>query len=42
MTETLSSAASQELTADQLLAAYRVMRTIRDFEERVHEEFAGR
>ncbi len=29
-----------ELTKDQLLDAYRVMRTIRDFEERVHTEFA--
>jgi len=29
-----------ELTKDQLLDAYRVMRTIRDFEERLHSEFA--
>jgi pyruvate dehydrogenase E1 component alpha subunit len=29
-----------ELTAEQLLEAYRVMRTIRDFEERLHTEFA--
>src|SRR4051794_5731645 len=29
-----------ELTKDQLLEAYRVMRTIRDFEERAHVEFA--
>jgi pyruvate dehydrogenase E1 component alpha subunit len=29
-----------ELTKDQLLDAYRVMRTIRDFEERLHTEFA--
>jgi acetoin:2,6-dichlorophenolindophenol oxidoreductase subunit alpha len=29
-----------ELTAEQLLEAYRVMRTIREFEERVHVEFA--
>jgi pyruvate dehydrogenase E1 component alpha subunit len=29
------------LTPDRLLAAYRVMRTIRDFEERVHKEFAS-
>jgi pyruvate dehydrogenase E1 component alpha subunit len=29
-----------ELTKDQLLEAYRVMRTIRDFEERLHAEFA--
>jgi TPP-dependent pyruvate/acetoin dehydrogenase alpha subunit len=32
--------ASPELTRDQLLDAYRVMRTIREFEERVHLEFA--
>jgi len=32
--------ASGELTKDQLLEAYRVMRTIRDFEERLHTEFA--
>ena len=41
MTGTLPTPTSQELTSDQLLDAYRVMRTIRDFEERVHEEFAG-
>ena len=29
-----------ELTKDQLLEAYRVMRTIREFEERLHAEFA--
>jgi TPP-dependent pyruvate/acetoin dehydrogenase alpha subunit len=29
-----------ELTTEQLLEAYRVMRTIRDFEERLHTEFA--
>ncbi len=29
-----------ELTRDQLLNAYRTMRTIREFEERVHKEFA--
>ena len=29
-----------ELTQEQLLEAYRVMRTIREFEERVHVEFA--
>lgn len=28
------------LTRDQLLTAYRTMRTIREFEERVHKEFA--
>jgi TPP-dependent pyruvate/acetoin dehydrogenase alpha subunit len=32
--------ASGELTKDQLLEAYRVMRTIREFEERLHTEFA--
>lgn len=31
---------STQLTADQLLHAYRVMRTIRVFEERLHVEFA--
>jgi len=40
MTGTLTSTTEQDLTPDQLLDAYRVMRTIRDFEERVHEEFA--
>src|SRR5438094_5016096 len=29
-----------ELTKDQLLDAYRVMRTIREFEDRLHLEFA--
>src|SRR5215217_5751401 len=29
-----------ELTKEQLLEAYRVMRTIREFEERLHREFA--
>src|ERR1051325_1866599 len=29
-----------ELTKEQLLEAYRVMRTIREFEERLHTEFA--
>ena len=41
MTGTLESPTSQELTPDQLLDAYRTMRTIREFEERVHDEFAG-
>jgi pyruvate dehydrogenase E1 component alpha subunit len=41
MTGTLSSPTSQELSAEQLLDAYRIMRTIRDFEERVHDEFAS-
>jgi len=42
MTETLQRepAASNALTAEQLLDVYRRMRTIRAFEERVHEEFA--
>ena len=40
MTGTVTTATVQELTPDQLLDAYRMMRTIRDFEERVHEEFA--
>jgi TPP-dependent pyruvate/acetoin dehydrogenase alpha subunit len=30
-----------DLTKEQLLEAYRVMRTIREFEERVHREFAS-
>ena len=34
------TSASGELTKDQLLEAYRVMRTIREFEERLHVEFA--
>ena len=29
-----------QLTKEQLLEAYRVMRTIREFEERLHTEFA--
>jgi TPP-dependent pyruvate/acetoin dehydrogenase alpha subunit len=29
-----------ELTTERLLEAYRVMRTVRDFEERLHREFA--
>jgi pyruvate dehydrogenase E1 component alpha subunit len=32
--------ATGELSAEQLLEAYRVMRTIREFEERLHTEFA--
>ena len=32
--------ATGELTRDHLLEAYRVMRTIREFEERLHTEFA--
>jgi pyruvate dehydrogenase E1 component alpha subunit len=30
-----------QLKRDQLIAAYRTMRTIREFEERLHKEFAG-
>ncbi|MGH3586873.1 MAG: thiamine pyrophosphate-dependent dehydrogenase E1 component subunit alpha [Pseudonocardia sp.] len=41
MTGTLTTPTAQELGPEQLLDAYRVMRTIRDFEERVHDEFAG-
>ncbi len=33
-------AGSTELSKEQLLDAYRTMRTIRDFEERLHTEFA--
>ena len=40
MTDTLPSNTAYELNPDALLAAYRTMRTIREFEERVHEEFA--
>ncbi len=35
-----AATAAPDLTAERLLDAYRVMRTIRDFEERVHAEFA--
>ena len=41
MTGTLETPTSQELTPDQLLVAYRTMKTIREFEERVQEEFAS-
>jgi pyruvate dehydrogenase E1 component alpha subunit len=41
MTGTLPTTVTQELGPEQLLTAYRTMRTIRAFEERVHEEFAG-
>jgi TPP-dependent pyruvate/acetoin dehydrogenase alpha subunit len=41
MTGTLPTQATQELGPDALLQAYRTMRTIREFEERVHEEFAS-
>lgn len=40
MTDTLPATATGELSASDLLEAYRVMRTIREFEERVHTEFA--
>ncbi|PXY38190.1 thiamine pyrophosphate-dependent dehydrogenase E1 component subunit alpha [Prauserella flavalba] len=40
MTDTLSTAVSHELDGNALLDAYRTMRTIRAFEERVHAEFA--
>jgi TPP-dependent pyruvate/acetoin dehydrogenase alpha subunit len=33
-------AGSTELSKEQLLGAYRTMRTIREFEERLHVEFA--
>ena len=41
MTGTLTQKPTAELTPEALLDAYRTMRTIRDFEERVHEEFAS-
>lgn len=34
-------ASGEQLGRDQLIAAYRTMRTIREFEERLHKEFAG-
>jgi acetoin:2,6-dichlorophenolindophenol oxidoreductase subunit alpha len=37
---TVQVPASGELTKDELLDAYRTMRTIREFEERLHTEFA--
>ena len=40
MTGTLAEKPTAELTGDALLHAYRTMRMIREFEERVHEEFA--
>lgn len=40
MTQTLPEAGAGELGADDLLDAYRTMRTIRGFEDRVHDEFA--
>lgn len=41
MTGTLPTEVTQDLGPDELLRAYRTMRTIRAFEERVHDEFAG-
>ena len=40
MTGTLAEKPTAELTGDALLHAYRTMRMIREFEERVHEEFS--
>lgn len=40
MTDTLAPGIAGELTPHALLHAYRTMRTIRAFEDRVHEEFA--
>jgi acetoin:2,6-dichlorophenolindophenol oxidoreductase subunit alpha len=40
VTATLPTTGVHELGPEQLLDAYRTMRTIRAFEERVHEEFA--
>lgn len=39
MTETIPTDAGRGLDPEGLLRAYRTMRTIRDFEERVHDEF---
>ena len=36
----LATASVEELTKERLVAAYRTMRTIREFEERLHIEFA--
>src|SRR3981189_2013621 len=40
MTDTLPTQVTHELDENRLLEAYRMMRTIRAFEERVHDEFA--
>jgi TPP-dependent pyruvate/acetoin dehydrogenase alpha subunit len=40
MTSTVAAGAPIKLGKSELLEAYRVMRTIREFEERVHREFA--
>ena len=40
MTDTLPTPVTGGLAENRLLEAYRLMRTIRDFEERVHDEFA--
>jgi acetoin:2,6-dichlorophenolindophenol oxidoreductase subunit alpha len=41
MTDTMPTSVSYGLGPEQLLDAYRTMRTIRAFEDRVHQEFAG-
>ncbi len=41
MTNTLPTQVTRELDENALLDAYRTMRTIRAFEERLHEEFAS-
>jgi acetoin:2,6-dichlorophenolindophenol oxidoreductase subunit alpha len=41
MTDTLPTSVSYGLGPERLLDAYRTMRTIRAFEDRVHQEFAG-
>src|SRR5438445_6177379 len=40
MTSTMPPPVAPGLDPDSLLTAYRTMRTIREFEERVHTEFA--
>ncbi len=40
MSTVATDQSAAQLTPERLLDAYRVMRTIREFEERVHEEFA--
>jgi TPP-dependent pyruvate/acetoin dehydrogenase alpha subunit len=37
---TVAPPGTGQLTPEQLVEAYRVMRTIREFEERLHREFA--
>jgi pyruvate dehydrogenase E1 component alpha subunit len=41
MTDTLPTTVGHSLGPEELLDAYRTMRTIRAFEDRVHDEFAG-